>query len=79
MVQTNDDKDLWKHGETKKSLQKIKTQLEGGARGFLQARRGGKFIPFESQGVLSGWFQRKLDVVINVTLTLSLVPRYIHR
>lgn len=54
-------------------------QLEGGARVFLQACRGGKFIPFESRGVLSSWFQRKLDVVISMTLTLLLVPRYIHR
>lgn len=32
--------------------------------GFLQACQGGKLIPFESQGALSSWFQRKLDVVM---------------
>lgn len=46
---------------------------------FSKHAEEGKFIPFESQGVLSTRFQRKLAVVVNVTFTVSPVPRCVQR
>lgn len=45
--------------------------------GFIPARSEGRFIPFEWRGALSSWFQRKLDVVINVTFILLLNDTFV--
>lgn len=45
--------------------------------GFIPECSGGRFVPFESQGALSSWFQRKLDVVINVTFILLLNDTFV--